>query len=736
MQIPFLDSGNAGTGRLLAVDKNDQYVLKNCLAYLKRHFKRFPSYSRETCKMLVWTLGTDTEGFVKFLMDQFERKEKLKYKKELMESDLDADDYAGIITKMLPRIGTRTRRKVFQQIMDQLEIRQKSASFKGNADFGKSIMAIKEMFSLTDHETEFIVFLFIVSIYEGPRDYFVSHLECQKIIGQKYLANILGVTKTQLHSLLTGKLKKIGIIEVDNWDLKIEDEFLNLIQNPKDNNFSQNFYFKVKPGTVPLENYFFKKERIDYMVKLLENKPDTSTHILLYGLPGTGKTSFAYSLKKQLDIPAYEIVQGDENTASKRRAAILACLNLTNSGDGSLMIVDEADNILNTRNSWLSRGETQDKGWLNGLLETPGVRIIWITNDISGIEDSVLRRFAFSLHFKMFNRRQRIELWNNIVVQNKCKRFFKKAEIETFAKKYNLSAGVIDLAVKKSKEIGPESKFDFHQTVEMALEAHDTLRHFGEKPVNKDGVEKKYSLEGLNVRGDMEGMIGQLETFDKHLRNTEIVTVMNMNLLFYGPPGTGKSELTRYIGNRLDREIICKRISDLQSMYVGEGEKNIKQAFAEAEAEEAILIIDEADSLLFSRDMAVRSWEISFTNEFLTQMERFRGILVCTTNRLEDLDSASLRRFNHKIEFDYLKPEGNIKFYDLFLRELAETPLNTSLNKKLKNINNLAPGDFKVVRERYLFHPQEDITHRLLMDALEAEAYLKNIHGNRKPIGF
>jgi transitional endoplasmic reticulum ATPase len=736
MQIPFLDSGNAGSGRPMAVDKNDQYVLKNCLAYLKRHFKRFPSYCRETCKMLVWTLGTDTERFVKFLMDQFERKNRLKYKKELMESDLDADDYAGIITKMLPRIGTRSQRRVFQQIMVQLEIRQKSASFEGKSDFEKNIMAIKEMFSLTDRETEFIVFLFIVSIYEGPQDYFVNHLECQKIIGQKYLANILGVTKTQLHSLLTGKLKKIGIIEVDNWDLKIEDEFLNLIQNPKDNNFSQNFYFKVKPGTVPLENYFFKKERIDYMLKLLENKPDTSTHILLYGLPGTGKTSFAYSLKKQLNIPAYEIVQGDENTASKRRAAILACLNLTNTGDGSLMIVDEADNILNTRNSWLSRGETQDKGWLNGLLETPGVRIIWITNDISGIEDSVLRRFAFSLHFKMFNRRQRIELWNNIVVQNKCKRFFKQADIETFAKKYNLSAGVIDLAVKKSKEIGLESKSDFHQTVEMALEAQDTLHHYGEKPVNKDRIEKKYTLEGLSVQGDLESMIGQLETFDKHLRNTESDTVMNMNLLFYGPPGTGKSELARYIGNRLDREIICKRMSELQSMYVGEGEKNIKQAFAEAEAEEAVLIIDEADSLLFSRDRAVRSWEISFTNEFLTQMERFRGVLVCTTNRLADLDPASLRRFNFKVGFDYLTPGGNVTFYDLFLRDLTDQPLNEAFNTKMKSIRNLAPGDFKVVRDRYLFHPKKEITHEMLLDALETEAKLKSSHGNKKPIGF
>jgi len=736
MQIPFLNSGNVGSGKLMAADNNDRYILKHCLLYLERHLSRFPSYSRDTCKMLVWTLGQDTECVVEFLMNQFEKKQKLTFQKELLESDLDVDDYADIIVKMLPRIRTGLQRKVYQQILTRLERKRTSLSIRGTADFEKNIMAVKKMFSLTDIETEFIVFLFVVSIYEGPQEFFVNHLECQKLIGQKYLANILGVTKTGLHSLLTGKLNKIGILEIDGYNLKIEDEFLNLFQNPNDNKFSQNFYCEIKPGTVPLDNYFFKKEQIHHVLKLLRNKADTATHILLYGPPGTGKTSFAHSLKKHLDVPAYEIIQGDENTASKRRSAILACLNLTNSGEGSLIIVDEADNILNTEYAWLSRGETQDKGWLNQLLETPGVRMIWITNSIEDIEDSVLRRFAFSLYFKMFNRRQRIKLWKNIVTLNKCKRFFQPADIEIFARKYNLSAGVIDLAVKKTKEIGPESKSDFHRTVEMALEAHDTLLHYGEKPANKDRIEKKYSLEGLNVQGNLDAMLPQLKAFDKHLRNTDDHRIINMNLLFYGPPGTGKSELARYIANHIDRKIISKRVSDLQSMYVGEGEKNIMRAFAEAEADEAVLIIDEADSLLFNRDRAVRSWEISFTNEFLTRMERFRGILVCTTNRLKDLDPASLRRFNFKVGFDYLTPEGNVKFYDLFLKDLTECPLNDSSKKELVGIENLAPGDFKVVRDRYSFYPKQDIDHWSLIKALQDEADLKDLSRNKRKIGF
>jgi AAA+ superfamily predicted ATPase len=211
---------------------------------------------------------------------------------------------------------------------------------------------------------------------------------------------------------------------------------------------------------------------------------------------------------------------------------------------------------------------------------------------------------------------------------------------------------------------------------------------------------------------------------------------MNMNLLFYGPPGSGKSELARYIADRLDREIICKRVSDLQSKWVGEGEKNIKWAFQEAEAEDAILIIDEANSLLLSRERAVRSWEISFTNEFLTQMERFRGILICTTNRLKDLDDASIRRFSHKMEFDYLLPGGNVIFYEKLLARLIETPLDRNSKAVLRNIPGLAPGDFKTVRDRFSFYPQNGLTHQMLINALIVESRIKNVHGKNKKIGF
>ena len=226
-------------------------------------------------------------------------------------------------------------------------------------------------------------------------------------------------------------------------------------------------------------------------------------------------------------------------------------------------MVDEADNLLNTQHSFFDRGETQDKGWLNQLLEQPGVRTIWITNSIDEIDSSVLRRFAYSIHFKPFNRKQRIQLWDNILAQNSAGRFLKQSEIEYFAINYKANAGIVDLAVKKAVESCRTSKGIFKEAVGLALEAHQMLENSGQKTINKDRVNKIYSLEGLNADGDLTETMFQLKKFDQYLRRSSADEMINMNLLFYGPPGTGKSELARHIADRLDREIMCKRASDL-----------------------------------------------------------------------------------------------------------------------------------------------------------------------------
>ena len=85
--------------------------------------------------------------------------------------------------------------------------------------------------------------------------------------------------------------------------------------------------------------------------------------------------------------------------------------------------------------------------------------------------------------------------------------------------------------------------------------------------------------------------------------------------------------------------------------------------YAEAENEQAVLLLDEADSFLRSRRMAERNYEVSEVNEMLQGMERFAGIFICTTNLFEELDEAALRRFTFKIRFHPLKPEQRERMF-------------------------------------------------------------------------
>jgi hypothetical protein len=83
--------------------------------------------------------------------------------------------------------------------------------------------------------------------------------------------------------------------------------------------------------------------------------------------------------------------------------------------------------------------------------------------------------------------------------------------------------------------------------------------------------------------------------------------------------GAGRAHRTQ----ALDRPLMVKQASDLMSKYVGETEQNMAAMFREAEAEKAVLLLDEADSFLQDRRGAQRTYEVTEVNEMLQGMERF-----------------------------------------------------------------------------------------------------------------
>jgi SpoVK/Ycf46/Vps4 family AAA+-type ATPase len=191
-----------------------------------------------------------------------------------------------------------------------------------------------------------------------------------------------------------------------------------------------------------------------------------------------------------------------------------------------------------------------------------------------------------------------------------------------------------------------------------------------------------------------------------------------------GPAGTGKSAWARHLARVIGMPVIEKRTSDLISKWLGESEQNIARAFSDARAEGAMLIFDEADSLLADRRGAERSWEVSQVNEMLTWMESHPLPFVCTTNFVEKLDPATQRRFTFRIRFDYLSAR------QLPLAWAAHFPCSPPAG--LEALDRLAPGDFANVARRMqaLGHadPQAILCELIREDAAKM--------GAARPIGF
>ncbi len=136
---------------------------------------------------------------------------------------------------------------------------------------------------------------------------------------------------------------------------------------------------------------------------------------------------------------------------------------------------------------------------------------------------------------------------------------------------------------------------------------------------------------------------------------------IDARIIFYGHAGTGKTMTAYSLAKSLKRQVLSFDCSKILSMYVGESEKNVRRIFdtfyelSEKTKTEPILLLNEADQFLSARSSGISSSADQMHNQmqniFLEQIENFKGMLIATTNLLENIDKAFSRRFNYKIEF-------------------------------------------------------------------------------------
>ncbi len=194
------------------------------------------------------------------------------------------------------------------------------------------------------------------------------------------------------------------------------------------------------------------------------------------------------------------------------------------------------------------------------------------------------------------------------------------------------------------------------------------------------------------------------------------------SLCFHGAPGTGKTALAEHIAAALQRPLMIRQTSDIASKYVGETEQNMARMFEEAQAEDAVLLLDEADSFLRSRRMAERHYEVSEVNEMLQGMERFAGVFICTTNLFDDLDEAALRRFTFKLRFHVLTSAQRERMFVAEALDGQAHKLSDEQSARLAALDQLVPGDFAAVKRQV----------EILGEAFDADAFLSQLEGEHR----
>ena len=254
------------------------------------------------------------------------------------------------------------------------------------------------------------------------------------------------------------------------------------------------------------------------------------------------------------------------------------------------------------------------------------------------------------------------------------------------------------------------------------------------KAVDERPVEFKKAKKGsiqLPYRTDLINCDTDIEHLTKNLRPGSSVRICS-----FGPPGTGKTAWARHLAEKLKQPLMIKRAADILDKYVGETEKNIDAIFKEAATTRSVLMLDEMDSFLPDRRNATRSWEVSQANQFLTAMEEYEGILICSTNLRDNLDPATMRRFDFKITFDYLKPDQACEVaFDLL--ELLKVELSKDGRGQLRAAltgMNLCHGDFAVLLRRYSALKIKPDVRQIIAD-LKWEGSFRERETSR-PIGF
>ena len=494
------------------------------------------------------------------------------------------------------------------------------------------------------------------------------------------------------------------------------------------------FYQTGPKSTLAARDFSYMRKEVALIKQYLRTSFKSSAigaNVLLWGAPGTGKTELARYLAQSLRKRSLEVntINSDNEAMSvpSRLDCYRFCQGIIRRGGASLIVFDEVEEVLCNAN-FARMGFKDDskvgKGLINKILEENNTPAIWITNTVDGVDPAYLRRFDMV---------QQLKTPLPATKKRMARRVFKdlpldSALVDQIAEHKAITPAHLQKITRICNRLGVETTNEAANVVNQVL--NGDLAAIRAKPINTSKLSggKKPSL---TYKPSLINCDTDIEQIGRHLNAGS-----SARMCLFGPPGTGKTAWARYVARAVKRPLLVKQAADLLNEYVGGTEKRIRAAFEEATRTKSILLFDEVDSFLPDRKSVSQHWEVSQANQFLTALEEFNGVLLCTTNLMDNLDPATMRRFDFKISFDYLKPEQALEMAMDFCRAF-KVPV-TKQGRVMLEANlgrlKLAQGDFAALLRRYSVMNDKPKVRKLCEELKKEVGFREEVKS--RPIGF
>lgn len=629
--------------------------------------------------------------------------------------------------RLLPALGITLRGSIAATLQRQLEkLETERRPHDPHPPFGNAA-AIATALGLAPLERELL--LLVAMLHLDP----ILHAAL-KPLGEftrrgacAALAAMLGVRAEAVHRALLpgGLLARAGLIRIDDnstYHLRAKLDILDhlpqllLGEQLDPTTLFQHYITPARVSTLAPSDFPHLAEDFDLARRLLAQATlggAVGVNLLLYGPPGTGKTEMALALGQAAGVALYAVQASDEDedplNARKRLSRYGLAQHLLARRRECALLFDEAGDVLAEGGElelpffMVHRDSGVNKGWLNGMLEQNQIPTIWVVNRIDTIDEAFLRRFDLHIALDIPPRPVR----ERIIRHHLGELAVSPRWIGERAENPHLSPALVQKAGRLAHLLPDVFTERGEALLGRVLDNALTASRHGEPPFQSAavGLADDYDPNLINCDCDLPGLVRGLTRQGQG------------RICLYGPSGTGKSAFAAWLARTLDRPLLLRTASDLLNPLVGGTEERIARMFQEARQSKAVLLIDEADSFLRGRQYAHQTWEVTQVNELLVRMEQFDGILLCATNRVDDLDAAVRRRFDVKARFWPLAAEQTERCFRHALSEAETLPageLSDELLTRLWGLGALTLGDFATVRRRAT----------LLGQALNAESLL------------